>query len=522
MLVFMKRNIAIIFLFMIILGCGIFIFRSYKEKQAYHHEQSSLVAQLRQATEIQKEAIITRRISTQLEEIAYQQKEISDVQRQEAVNQTMIADQMRNHAEEEREKALSAQQAALEAFNQMEEQKKIAEIRREEAIRAQMKADTLASIALGRSLGSQASTQYIAGNRELALLLSYSAWKFTSGNNGDVYQPAIFDALLQTGDLSKSMGLHKGAIRDLCLSADERGDFLLSAGQFGELILWRINDDDLVVENILVNNPVYDFRRVVADTKNKRFIALSYTNKLIIVDSDKKIQEILLPSKDVIGMEMVDDEIFIVFGKGDIYTCAPDKWDFSLFYKHTDNITAFSATNEKCVIGDNKGGVFYLDAGGNALLLSNRMGHQVACAQALPQTVLYATGYKNGLVVISDKQANTSKELIGHISPVTEIRYANGKLFTSSYDGTVRLWNIANESNIVSSIVYQPQEWIHTFVIDKDGKRIFAGDEKGILSMIPIFPEQMAEQIRKRLVRNFTHEEWQYYIGELSNYETYN
>ena len=521
MLFFIKRNMALIFLSMIIMGCGIFIFRLYKEKQVYHQEQTSLVAQLRQATEIQKEAIITRRISTQLEEIAYQQKEISDVQRQEAVSQTIIADQMRNHAEEEREKALFAQQAAIEAFDQMEEQKKIAETRREEAISAQLKADTLASIALGRSLGSQASTQYVAGNRELALLLSYSAWKFTSENNGDVYQPAIFDALLQTGDLSKSMSLHKGAIRDLYLSADEKGDFLLSAGQFGELILWRINDDDIVVESTLVNNPVYDFRRVVADAANKRFIALSYTNKLVIVDSDKKIQEVLLPSKDVVGMKMVEGKVFIAFAKGDIYIGTMDKWEFSLFYQHTDNITAFSMVDENCVIGDKKGGVFYIDKVGNALPLSNKSGQNVVCVQSLPQNGVFATGYKTGLVVIGDKQTNKSKELIGHISPVTEIWYANDKLFTSSYDGTVRLWNIADESNIVSSIVYQPQEWIHAFVIDKEGKRIFAGDEKGILSMIPIFPEQMAEQIRKRLVRNFTHDEWQYYIGELSNYETY-
>lgn len=506
---------------MIIVGCGISIFKLRKEKQAYNQEYTNLVAQLRQATEIQKEAVITRRISTQLEEIAYQQKEISDVQRQEAVNQTIIADQMRDHAELEREKALSAQHAALEAFNQMEEQKKIAELRREEAIRAQMKADTLASIALGRSLGSQASTQYIAGNRDLALLLSYSAWKFTSENNGDVYQPAIFDALLQTGDMSRSIGLHKGAIRDIYLSTDEHGDFLLSAGQFGELFLWRINDDDVAVENILMNNPIYDFRKVVADVKNKQFIALSYTNKLVIVDSDKNIREVLLPSKDVAGLEKAGDNVFIAFNKGSIYVSATDKWEFSLFYRHTENITAFNATDDGFIIGDDKGGVFYLDSASDAVSLLNKTGQSVTSVQSFSQTGAYAVGYKSGLVIIADKQADTYKELIGHISPVTEIRFVNGKLFTSSYDGTVRLWNIANESNIVSSIVYQPLEWIHTFIIDKDGKRIFAGDEKGVLSVIPIFPEQMAGQIRKRLTRNFTHEEWEYYIGELSNYETY-
>ena len=31
----------------------------------------------------------------------------------------------------------------------------------------------------------------------------------------------------------------------------------------------------------------------------------------------------------------------------------------------------------------------------------------------------------------------------------------------------------------------------------------------------------MAETIREKLSRNFTKEEWNYYIGELSEYETF-
>lgn len=130
-------------------------------------------------------------------------------------------------------------------------------------------------------------------------------------------------------------------------------------------------------------------------------------------------------------------------------------------------------------------------------------------------------GYKNGLVAIVDTATKNYKELVGHISPVTEIRFSGGKLFTSSYDGTVRLWNIDNESKIVSSIVYQPSEWIHTFVVGESGDWIFTGDEKGNLSLVSISPDYMAAQIRQHISRNFTREEWDYYIGELNQYETY-
>lgn len=285
----LKRHIGLTLLLLLLLaGGGISMHSLWEENLRYKQERATLIEQLRQATESQKEATITRRISTQLEEIAYQQKEISDIQRQEAVNQSKIAEEMRDHAELEKEKAVMAQGAALEAYNQMEEQKKLAEIRREEAVEAQMKADTLARLALGRSLGSQASTQYTIGNKELATLLSYSAWKFTSENKGDIYQPAIFDALSQTSDLSKRWRFHAGAIRDIQIFQDTQGSHLLSASQYGELYVWKIEGNHLSQEHFLVSNSTYDFRKVVIDPEHRLYIALSYPDQLLIVNNANK------------------------------------------------------------------------------------------------------------------------------------------------------------------------------------------------------------------------------------------
>ena len=131
-------GVALILLFLVgISGYFMIVFREQAQAQA--EEKELLAAQLREINEEQKTAIITRRVSSQLEEIAYQQKEISDQQRQEAIHQTQIAEQMRDHAELEREKAIVAQQAALEAYEEMDAQKRIAEQRRAEAVMAQMR-----------------------------------------------------------------------------------------------------------------------------------------------------------------------------------------------------------------------------------------------------------------------------------------------------------------------------------------------------------------------------------------------
>ena len=89
----------------------------YRDYQSQLAQNVLLEKKLKEAQEISKEAIVTRRVSAQLEEIAYQQKDISDQQRQEALRQKQIADEMRIHAENEQEKALDAQQAAIEAYS---------------------------------------------------------------------------------------------------------------------------------------------------------------------------------------------------------------------------------------------------------------------------------------------------------------------------------------------------------------------------------------------------------------------
>ena len=131
----------------------------YRDYQSQLAQNVLLEKKLKEAQEISKEAIVTRRVSAQLEEIAYQQKDISDQQKQEALRQKQIADEMRIHAENEQEKALDAQQAAIEAYSEMEAQKRLADQHREEAVAAQMKADTLARLALVRSLSSEALSQ---------------------------------------------------------------------------------------------------------------------------------------------------------------------------------------------------------------------------------------------------------------------------------------------------------------------------------------------------------------------------
>ena len=88
--------------------------------------------------------------------------------------------------------------------------------------------------------------------------------------------------------------------------------------------------------------------------------------------------------------------------------------------------------------------------------------------------------------------------------------------------GYVRLWDADAESKKVSSsVIYRSPSWIHALAIDETNEQIYTGDESGSLAVISISPQQMAAAIQKQLTRDFTKEEWAYYIGELSEYEQF-
>lgn len=147
--------------------------------RAYRHSASDrerLALSLEEFRDKEKKSVLIQRVSQQMEEIAYQQKDISEKRRQEAVAQTQKANRMQQQAELARERALAAQLEAEKAYRMADEQKNLAMERQLQAEQSKRVADTLAFLALGRSLGTLSVTQYRSGNMELASLLAYTAW----------------------------------------------------------------------------------------------------------------------------------------------------------------------------------------------------------------------------------------------------------------------------------------------------------------------------------------------------------
>lgn len=520
-----KRNCLYLILFFICIAVGIILYWLVSAYQQTKIQNEALNLQLRQANEEKKEATVIRRVSLQLEEIAYQQKDISDKQRQEAVYQTQIANQMRRHAEEEREKALVAQEEAINAYDQMEAQKRIAEKRQQEAILARQKADTLACLALGRSLGTLAVTQYATGNKDLASLLAYSSWKFTAENGGDVYQPAIFDALSVTSSMTKYFTRHQGAIRDMQLVVkDKLHPYLLTVSQSGEIIYWTPEDesDSVVHSEYLFNDLAFDFRKVYVDVENSLIYALSFTGFLVVINEKKQVRIIPVEEQELIGMAVTSSHIYVASRKGTVLRTDLSNLKFQPFYTHSQSLSLFQQSGEMLFLGDVTGCVCELSEATGKVNHYNKVDvHEPVTALCLtPKKDKLAVGYKSGVIHCYDLHSEKVDELIGHISAVTHIEFVDGRFASSSYDCSVRLWNLDSEK-IVSAIVSQPGEWIHVFCMAGNMLQLLIGSDKGTIHIVSISPSQMAERVKKELTRDFTQEEWAYYVGGLREYESY-
>jgi WD40 repeat protein len=110
--------------------------------------------------------------------------------------------------------------------------------------------------------------------------------------------------------------------------------------------------------------------------------------------------------------------------------------------------------------------------------------------------------------------------LVGHRSRISRVRFENDLLFSTSYDGTVKFWNTSYDK-IEPITVMNTNQWIGTFTVSKDKEHIWTGDQNGNLNYTTISVELMADKVLANLKRNFTQEEWEYYIGNQIPFETF-
>ena len=480
-------------------------------------EIDKLKAQLEVLQQKDKRSAVLQSVSKQMEEIAYEQKKISDEQREEAEEQTKVANEMRQRSEEERHNAIIAQQKALESERMALDAYDLAESQREVAEKNRRAAEALSYLALGRSLGALALTQFRAGNQEIGDLLSSASYLYTERYQGDVYYPAIYQALSQSSQSKDEWSRHSDAVYNLEFLPNS--DYqLVSCSSYGEILYHEVNGNQLKTTT-LFKDKSYDFRDVLINQKTGIIYAISRNGYLYIKNGkDVKLLEVPLvkPSK---LQTCLDERYLLLTGETNL----------ALFDQTTQTIVGTKELDYKAVLSarlehmpllfDDKGRMHLFKDLNHIETRKVPVSGQITAFASSNSSGLEAFGMKDGTIYLYDKNKNVRK-LVGHRSRISKIRIYQNRLFSSSYDGTINLW-IATNEKIEPITLYSSNNWVLYFNYDRSKNYLWLGDQKGNLSEVLISVPMMVERIKHKLKRNFTKDEWNYYIGENIPYESF-
>ncbi|MGM9689169.1 MAG: hypothetical protein ACI3YD_08970 [Alloprevotella sp.] len=503
----------------LLLAAGLFV--SLARISRLKQERDELQARLRLLEDKESGSYIVERISKQMEDIAYQQKDISDKQREEAVFQMGVAENMRKKAEaeqtranEETQKAQAYARNAAEARNMAERQRSMAEEQREMAVTQQRlaehargEADTLSYVAMGRSLASLSLMQHQGGNYDLASLLAYSAWKFTTDYHGNLFFPAVFNALTVNSGCYESVKLFKGGIsRIVPLPA---GGFA-SASRYGEMARWDYGASG-VHSQLLLSDPSFDFRDLHADADG-RLYALDINGRLVIVSPNGERTDKLLPIPG--GLTAIRQIApYRLLLSSDRAFCFYDTRQgvTGPIREYPQPVSCFGWFKGALYVFGKEDGLWRIDSEGSLHATPRHVDQRVTAFACDDENRHTAVGTEQGHLFIVDKQGEVTQRLVGHRSRITQLEFVGDYLISSSYDGDLKLLNL-RAGKFEPLTLHSFPTWVHCFYMAPNNI-LWAGDENGSLSRLVVSPNGMAELIRQNLRRDFTDEEWNFYIG---------
>lgn len=499
----------------------------------------------------ERDAAIVKRVSQQMEDIAYQQKAISDKQRDRAEEQSKLAIQMRDKAEVESRAAREAEgqaklyakeaeKSAREADGQREiaiSHQKMAEEQRDQANYAKSITDTLSYRTLGRTLGNLSVTQHETGNTEIANLLAYASWYYLDKYKGNTYLSESFKALSLSADAKKSSTMHKGgAVTTLIPMSDAS---CIAVSDYGEIELIKSIGS---AGQVLFQDNTYDFRDACLVKDN--VYALSIHGQLVIISltgMQKKAKVVELNSESYVKIIKFNEKTLLFAGRKSI------QW-YSISNGSMSQPMTLPKTLSTIVKHGNTISLFYTDGTCAGIDASGKITPKKSLTKGVVTAAYYDTasgclylGHKNGDIDMINKYQRKIFTLSNHISQVTNIVVLGKILVSSAYDKTIAIWNMpmitfqngrtldeemnaanakqatqmdkkGTSSEWLTPVEYKFEGW--PLVLSRiSSTEVLIGTSNGMIQKMNISVPTLSNSLKNKLHRNFTNEEWNHYVG---------
>ena len=513
--------------------------KSQGELAALQEEMDRLLA-------AEMDAAVVKRVSQQMEDIAYQQKAISEQQRDRAEEQSVLATRSAARAEQESRAARAAEikaNAAAEVAEReranAERQQEIALEQRDEATHARNVADTLNRRTQARSLAASSQVRREANEPEVADLLAYASWYFLKENRGNTYYSETFKSLtLATDGIPRHKVKRNGSVNAI---SKVPGSPLqcVAVTNYGEVEWLTVHGNGgnrQIDAKALLFNPAYDFRDVkVIDGK---IHALSLKGPLCILDFKGKMNAVPLADDDYFKLVQVGERL-LVAGRRSLSWYADGK---------ISGETTLDKSLSAIVERDGVVCLFYSDGSYAEMDASGRIAEKTSLINDLVTAACYdqATGclllgVEDGTVYPVNPYNRVMETMAAHKSRCMSITMLGPIVITGGYDKKAFIWNMDNlpfESGLsfreelkrksaakrIENSEEIPTEWLvpvdYTFdgwtlavCGDDDGKTAWIGTSSGNVMMLNSSADDMAQQLHDKINRNLTQQEWTRYVG---------
>ncbi len=499
-----------------------------------NREKENAVEQTQIAEEQRQKAERQQRLAQEQEELALEQKE--------------LADKERKNAEENALRALRQEKIANQKSIEASEQRKIAEQNMQEAQKQQelaemasITAQRLRMISISQSMAVKSSQMTLDTN--LKALLAYQSYTFNQRFQGEKFNGDIYNGLylahkfLYTQKATDYL-LHAYPVRSVVFSADE--NTMYSTGNDGLICKWDIlnTQDTNILYRINHTNRVLSLQgdQLWVGTSAGEVLQLSLNQtvkKENILYLDGMINGLCSPdSKNVlIGTSLGQLVMFNKESRSQQELQLEAGIKSMVCLKNV--LYGVTTTGYMFRINDFDGGTmnyFRLNFTEDGLqstiskvaaIPDDLQADQKINAIAInPQSGDLVVGNLEGDVMIYNSSFKQLHRLVGHTARINDIEFSENQTYlaTASNDGKALLWYVPN-LNLEPYVLGDNESWVMALEFIHNEQDLIATYADGKIRRWPTQDKVFAEKVKGKIKRNFSTDEWSTYVGQDISYE---
>ena len=453
-----------------------------------------------------EEARIQALIADQQAANALAARDQARLQQNEALRQRALADAERLRAEQARTEAISNEQEAI--------------AQRAEAESRRLEAEKLRMLALSRELALKSI--YLV-DQERKALLSKVAYDLNNDFEGDQFAPNIYRSLYLSnktlhGDDFNSIAFNNKEIIGLAqlegrqLVATSDGDIFELIWSKGEARSANFLNTDLRISSFSYEGG----NEIIIGERNGDARVINTSGRLLYevkTGQNSPVVKVLSLSAQVKVMALNNGQVNLVNREGEIIrTINLDTRINDLTPLPTGEIAVATET----------AGLVILDKELNVEIeipLKNEVGLSSLIPLESSNELLISN--KNGEIFRYDLAGNEiNGNLIGHTAGITDMQVSpNGNyLITSSFDRSVRLWNLKNYRS-QSILLSNHDRWATAVGFDGKAPYAYSTSYGGKVRKYPLNTSELEEGLCQLVGRSLTKDEWSEFIGNELSYK---